>query len=195
MPTLRIMSIYTRRKRMYAAELHHARAELEEFRDGLPARFGAKTAATIRQEAWFQDSGIHGGTPEISDDAIQAIETILMLKRRIRAVYQRIHTPDCWISEGPHGVSVWETLGMSWDDVWRMLDANKRLPVSAVLRLLEIIRTTEQVMPTVERLGKWAKFDGADKWWRFLHRKHDRLLCFLQTAVDLEEDVRWDLRW
>ena len=191
MPTLRIMSIYAKRKRTFAAELRRARNELEEFRAGLPVRFGTKLAATIRQEAWFKDSGLRGGTREMSDDAIQAIETILVLKRQIRAVCRKIHTPDCWFHEGRHGVSVMETLGMSWDDVRRMVTED-RLPVSAVLHLLNVVRTAEQVMPTEERLGKWARFDGVEKWWRFLQRKHRRLLHLLKTAAELEQELNWD---
>ena len=190
MPTLRIMTIYAKRKRMFAAELHKARTELEEFRAGLPARFGTKLAAAIRQEAWFQDSGIQGGTPEMSDNAIQAIETILVLNCRLRAVCRRIRWPDCCFGEGPHGVSVWETLGMSWDDIW-MLTEDKRLPVSAVLHLLNVVRTTEQVMPTEERLGKWAINVSVDSWWRILRGRHRRLLYLLQTAAEREQELSW----
>ena len=61
MPTLRIMSLYTKRKREFAADLRYARVRLEQFRDALPIRFGEKLAGAIRTEAWFRDSGIHGG--------------------------------------------------------------------------------------------------------------------------------------
>ncbi len=50
-------------------------------------------------------------------------------------------------------------------------------------------------MPTVERLGKWAKFDDAEKCWRFLHRKHERLVHFFNTAAKLEDEGRWNSRW
>jgi hypothetical protein len=186
------MSIYTKRKRMFAGQLRRAHAELEEFRADLPVRFGMIAAAAIRQAAWFRDSGIHGGTAEMSDDAIQAIETILVLKRQVRAACRLIHTSDCWFHEGPHGISVWETLGMSWDDVWRMVNADRRLPVSAVLRLLNVVRTTEQVMPTKEQIGKWAINVSVESWWRLLRRRHRRLLHLLQTAAEQEQELRWD---
>ena len=191
MPTLRIMSIYAKRKRTFAAELRRAHSDLEEFRAGLPVRFGVKVADVIRQEAWFKDSGLRGGTREMSDDAIQAIETILVLKRQIRAVCRKIHTPDCWFHEGRHGVSVMETLGMSWNDVSMMVGEDRRLPVSAVLHLLNVIRTTEQVMPTEERLGKWAINVSVDGWWRLLRGRHRRLLHLLQTAAELEQELSW----
>ena len=78
------MSIFRKRKRTFAGELRRARTELEEFRAGLPVRFGTKLAAANPQEAWFMDSGIRGGAAEMSDDAIKAIEKILTLKRRVR---------------------------------------------------------------------------------------------------------------
>jgi hypothetical protein len=185
------MTIYAKRKRTHAAELHNVRTELEEFRAGLPVRFGAKIAAAIRQEAWFRDSGIHGGTPEMSDEAIQAIETILVMKCRLRAVCRKIRWPDCWFGEGPHGVSVWETLGMSWDDVWRMVNADRHLPISAVLQLLNVVRTTEQVMPTEARLGKWAINVSVESWWRILRSRRRRLLHLLQTAAEREQELSW----
>jgi hypothetical protein len=184
------MSIYRQRKRAHAAELRRAHRELEQFRASLPIRFGTKLAGSIRTEAWFRDCGLHGGPPELSTDAEEAVETVLKLKRRIRVVCRRIHTPDCSFHEGPHGVSVMETLGMSWDDVWRMVTKD-RLPVSAILRLLEVLRTTEQVMPTEERLGKWGFYEGVERWWRLLRHRHRRLLHLLQTAAEREEELSW----
>ena len=176
---------------MFAAELRQAQAELEQFRDSLPVRFGEMVANTIRTEAWFKDCGIRGGASELTEDALEAVEEVLSLKRRIRAVCRKIHTPDCWFHEWPHGISVWETLGMSWEEVRRMLGKDRRLAIPAVLRLLNVVRTTEQVMPTEERLGKWAKFDGVDAWWRLLRGRHRRLLHILQTAAELEQDLGW----
>jgi hypothetical protein len=184
------MSIYRQQKRTFGADLRRAHRELEQFRDAILFRFGTKLAGVIRQEAWFRDCGLHGGPPELSAEAEDAVEKVLKLKRRVRAACRQIHTPDCCFHEGPHGISVWETLGMSWDDVWKMVTKD-RLPVSAVLRLLEVLRTTEQVMPTEERLGKWAINVSVDYWWRLLRNRRRRLLCLLRTAAELEEKLRW----
>ncbi len=175
MPTLRIMSVYTKRKREFAADLRYACVRLEQFRDALPIQFGAKVANAIRTETWFRDCGLCGGRAELSAEAEKAVKNVLKLKRKVRVVCRRIHTPDCCFHEGPHGISVWETLGMSWEDVWRMVTED-RLPVSAVLRLLNVVRTTEQIMPTVERLGKWAINVSVESWGRLLRRRRERLL-------------------
>ncbi len=190
MPTLRLTSIYKKRKQAHAAELRRAHRDLEQFRADLPFRFGPKVADAIRTESWFRDCGLCGGRAELSAEAEDAVETALKLKRCIRAVSRRINTPDCSFWEGPHGVSVMETVGMSWDDVWRMADED-RLAIPAVLRLLNVVRTTEPVMPTEERLGKWAINVSVDGWWRLLRRRHWRLLHLLQTAAELEEELSW----
>ena len=191
MPTMRLMSIYRQRKRTHAAGLRRAHRDLEQLRADLPVRFGTKLADVIRTEAYFRDCGLCGGTSELSAAAEEAVETALKLKRRIRAVCRRIHTPDCSFHEGPHGVSVWETLGMSWDDVWRMVTEDRRLPISAILRLLEVLRKAEQVMPSEERLGKWAINVSVESWRRLLRGRHRRLMHLLQTAAELEEDLSW----
>ena len=80
MPTLRIMSIYKKRKREFAADLRYARVRLEQFRANLPARFGTKLADAIRTEAWFRDCGIHGGPPELSAEAEEVVKIVLKLK-------------------------------------------------------------------------------------------------------------------
>ena len=49
MPTLKIVSVYNARKRMYVEQLARARAELEEFRASLIARFGQEKADAVRQ--------------------------------------------------------------------------------------------------------------------------------------------------
>jgi len=65
----------------------------------------------------------------------------------------------------------------------------------AVLQLLAVVRTTEQVLPTEERLGKWTRGYPVEKWWRLLRWRRRRLLCLLRAAAEQEEELRWDLRW
>ena len=187
------MSLYRERKRTFADELTAARADLEQARASLPQRLGTIVATTVRTEVFFQDSGIFGAE-KLSDEGQEAVENLLKLKCKVRAVCRQIHTPKCSFSEGPSGVSVWETLGMSWEDVWRLTE-DGRLPVSTVLHLLIVVRTTKQILPTEERLGKWTRGYSVGSWWRLLQRRHQRLLCLLQAAAEREEDLRWDIRW
>ncbi len=192
MPTLQLMSIYRQRKRMHGADLRRAHRDLEQLRTDLPIRFGTKLADAIRTEAYFRDCGLCAGRAELSDEAEEAVVKLLRFKRRIRAVCRRIHTPDCSFWEGPHGVSVWETLGTSWGDVWRLVN-DGRLPIEAVLVLLRLVRKTEQVMPTEAMLGKWAINVSVESWWRLLRRRRERLLCLLGTAAEREEEVNWSI--
>ena len=193
MPTLKLMSIYKVQKRKYAADLRDAHTDLEQARASLPVRFGS-IATAIRTEVFFRDSGIHGGESELPEEALEAVERLLTLKGNVRAVCRNIHLPGCSFREGPQGVSVWETLGMSWDDAWR-LKVDGRLPVSAVLQLLAVVRSTKQVLPTEERLGKWTINYPVEKWWRLLRHRRRRLLCLLETAAELEEELVWETRW
>ena len=193
MPTLKLMSIYKVQKRKYADDLRDARADLEQARASLPVRFGTISAA-IRTEVFFRDSGISSGATKLSEEELDAVENLLTLKRRVRAVCRQIHVPGCSFREGPQGVSVWETLGRSWDDVWRLKE-DGRLPVSAVLQLLAVVRSTKQVLPTEERLGKWTINYPVEKWWRLLRHRRRRLLCLLETAAELEEELVWETRW
>ena len=57
-----------------------------------------------------------------------------------------------------------------------------RLPLSVVLHLLKVVRTTEQVLPTEERLGKWTLNYPLEKWWRLLRYRRRRLLCLLMVG-------------
>ena len=98
--------------------------------------------------------------------------------------------------EVPTPVSVLETVNLSWDEV-RGLCSEGRLPVAGVLRRLDILRTTEQVMPTDEQVTEWDMSGCspchlpprvaavAEK-----HRK-GRLMWLLRTAAELEEEVRF----
>jgi hypothetical protein len=75
---------------------------------------------------------------------------------------------------------------------------NGRLPVPGVLRLLDVLRTTKQVMPTDEEVLEWD-MSGRDpchmtaEWRRILRRRKERLECLLRTAAELEEEVECDL--
>jgi len=194
MPSLRLPSIYQSRRRKFIADLHQAHAELGQARTSLPERVGTLVAVTVRTEVFLRDSGLHG-TPGLPDDAEEAVETLLRLKNRVRAVSRQIRSPRCWFSEGPLGASVWETLGgRSWEDIWRLTD-DRRLPLPAVLQLLAVVRDTPQVLPTNEQLGKWTMNFSVERWWRLLRRRRRRLLCLLTTAAEREEELRWDLRW
>ena len=60
MPTLRIMSVYNARKRMYAEQLARARAELERFKADLVVRFGQEKADAVRIHTRLTEDMIFG---------------------------------------------------------------------------------------------------------------------------------------
>ena len=76
-----------------------------------------------------------------------------MLTRNVGTVVKKIHTPDCWFHEKPMPISVLETVGLSWDEVQARCKANGKLPVGDVLWLLNVLRTTKQVMSTENYRG------------------------------------------
>ena len=183
MPTLRIMSIYKERKRTFAAELAQARAEREQFKTTLAVRFG-KEASEPRK------------LPEEGSIAAKKLQT---LDRKVMAVRKKIRTPDCWFRESPGPISVLDLVGLSWRMVNEKCSADGQLPISGVLWLLNVLRTTDQVMPTEEHAREWVArglgpWHLSEKWRQLLRRRRLRLALLLHTAVMLEEDVRWRFR-
>ena len=197
MPTLRIMSIYRERKRMFAAELAQARTELEHFKASIVARFGTQTANAIRQQAWWTEDMILGKVevPNLPEEGSVAAKKLQMLDRKVRAVWKNIRTPDCWYREQPTPISVLETVGLTWSMVKERCSADGRLPLEQILWVLNALRTTEQVMPTEWQVWAWAA-SGLDpchlpeEWQRALRCRRRRLVHLLHTAAMLEEDVR-----
>ena len=197
MPTLRILSIYNARKRHFAPELAHARAELAGFKESLIIRFGVETADAIRQQTHWTEAMIFGRVevPELPMECEAAVKTLKMLTRKVSTVVKKHHAPDCWFHEQPSPISVLETVGLTWDMVWERCEANGRLPVADVLWLLNILRTTEQVMPSDEQVWEWAASGCEpchlpDEWRRVLWRRKERLVRLLKMAVELKEEVR-----
>jgi hypothetical protein len=200
MPTLQIISVYNVRRRRFAPELVNARADLEEFKESLVVRFGTETADAIHQQTSWTADMIFGRVevPDLSKAGEAAVTTLKMLTRNISAVWKNIHSPDCWFHENPVPVSVLETVGLTWGKVQERCAANGSLPVADVLWLLSVLHTTKQVMPTDEQVWEWAasRCDPChlpEEWRRVLWRRKERLVRLLQTAAELEEEVRCEL--
>ncbi len=196
MPTLRIMSVYKDRKRAFTAELSRARAEMEQFEASLVARYGDNVVdAMCRKPCQIADLRL-GKVPDLSEEGAAAARTWRTLELKVIAVRKKICSPDCWFRESPGVVSVLGTTGLSWRNVHERCAENGLLPISSVLWLLEVLRSTE---PTKEHAGKWTTVGGepirpSSKWWRRLDHRHRRLVRLLHTAIMLEEDVRWEYR-
>ncbi len=197
MPTLRIISIYRERKRMFATELAQARTELEQFRASIVTHFGTQTADAIRRQAWWTEDMILGkvDVPQLPEEGAVAAKKLQMLDRKVRAVWKKIRTPDCWFREQPTPISVLETVGLTWSMVKERCSADGRLPLEQILWLLNALSTTEQVMPTEEQVWAWAASGYEpchlpEEWRRVLRRRRRRLVRLLHTAVMLEENVR-----
>ncbi len=197
MPTLRIMSIYKEHKRTFATELDKARTERDQFTATLVARFGKEAADAMRRNAWWTEEVILGQR-KMSREISIAAKRLRSLDRKVVAIRKRIRTPDCWFRECPGPVSMLEMVGLSWGMVHKKC-AQGRLPISAALWLLKVLRTAEQKLPTegqawegaATRLGPCRL---SEKWQRLLSRRRRRLALLLDTAVMLEEDVRWQFR-
>ncbi|MGO9108920.1 MAG: hypothetical protein ACLP9L_06770 [Thermoguttaceae bacterium] len=198
MPILRIMSIYKEHSGRFAAELSQTRTELEQFRASFIARFGRETAAAIGQQARGVEGVVIGGmeVPNSSRVSIVAARTMQTLDHKVMAVLKKIRTPDCWFRESPGVVSVLGMMGLSWRNVHDKCTENGWLSISGALWLLKGLHATE---PTTEQAEVWTTMGGEsirvpEKWRRRLDRRRRRLTILLQTAVKLEEDVRWKYR-
>ena len=69
MPTLRIMSVYEDRKRMFATELSLARTELGQFEASLFARYGDNLADAMLKKPFQVEDVRLGKVPDLSKDA------------------------------------------------------------------------------------------------------------------------------
>jgi hypothetical protein len=198
MPTLTLMSLYNARKAMYAAQLARARAELERFEADIVARFGRETADAVqRQVSWTEDM-IFGrvDVPRLTDEGYAAVETLGILDGKVKAVVRKIRTPSCWFREKVEPISVPETVGLSWKEVEEQHVKDERLSLPGILRLLRVLRTTEQIMPSDERVWEWAGSGVSPchlphEWRQVLQGRRRRLACLLRTAAELEEDLQY----
>ncbi len=198
MPTLKIMSLYNARKGMYASQLARVRSELERFKEDLVVRFGKETADAVRQQVSWTEDMIFGRTEvmPLTDEGYAAVETLKSLDRKVRAVVRKVRTPNCWFHESVEPVSVLETVGLSWQEVEKTYVKDERLSLPGVLRLLSVLRTTPQVMPSDEQAYEWAAAGLSPvhlpyEWRRVLRRRKGQLAWFLRSAAELEEDVRY----
>jgi hypothetical protein len=198
MPILRIMSVYRQRQRSLGPELARARDELARFEAALVARFGRDGAAAIRMHANWTEDMIFGRVkvPELPEGGDHARRTLRQLRQTVQAVLREIRTPDCWFWENPEPISVLETVGLSWAEVRGRCSTDGRLPVAEVLRLLNILRTTKQIMPSREQVTEWAASGCSPchlwaEWRRVLWSRRRRLMRLLSAAVELEEEVRF----
>jgi hypothetical protein len=200
--TLRIVSVYRERKRMFAPGLAQARADLERFTASLVVRFGRQAADAVRQHVRWTEDMLFGRVkvlplPKEGEAAVKTMETLI---GKVTAALRDIRTPDCWFREqSPTLVTVPETVGLTWEEVRARCPDDGRLPVSGVLWLLDVLRTTKQVMPTEEQVTDWDASGcnpcyESHEWRRVLRRRKRRLVSLLRTAAMLEEEVRCRFR-
>jgi hypothetical protein len=198
MPTLTLLSLYNARKSMYASQLARARTELERFKEDLVVRFGREMADAVKMQRKWDEDMIFGrvDVPRLTDEGYAAVETLKTLDEKLTAVVRKTRTPDCWFRESVEPVSVLETVGLSWQEVEKKYVKDERLSLSGILRLLYVIDTTPQVMPTDEQAYEWAAAGLSPchlphEWRRVLRRRKGRLAWLLRSAAELEEDVRY----
>ncbi len=198
MPTLTLVSLYNARKSMYASQLARARAELERFKEDLVVRFGKETADAVKMQVSWTEDMIFGRVevPEITDEGYAAVKMLREIIGKVNAVKRKIHTRTCWFRESLVPVSVLETVGLSWEEVEEQHVKDERLSLPGVLRLLYVLNTTPQVMPSEEQANEWAAAGLSPvhlphEWRRVLRIRLRRLVVLLRTAVELEEDVRY----
>jgi hypothetical protein len=197
MPTLKLMSVYNARKRKFATELAQARADLDRFKATLLVRFGKETVDAIRQHVrWTED--MFFGRVEVlplPQEAEGAVKTLQAIIESGVAVLRNIREPDCWFREKPTPISVLETVGLSWGAVQTRCSEDGYLPVCDVLWLLNILRSTEQIMPSDEQVWEWAGETRypchlPHEWQQLLRGRKRRLVGLLERAAELGEEVR-----
>jgi len=198
MPTLTLLSIYNARKGMYTSQLARARNELERFKADLVVRFGKETADAVGQQVKWTEDMIFGRTEvlPLTDEGYAAVETLKTLDEKLTAVVRKIRTPDCWFRESVEPISVLETVGLSWKEVEEQHVEDGRLSLPGVLRLLYVLNTTRQMMPSDAQVWEWAG-EGVSpcrlphEWRRVLRMRKGRLAWLLRAAAELEEEVRY----
>lgn len=132
----------------------------------------------------------------LTEEGYAAVETLKTLDRKVEMVMRKIRTPDCWFRESPVPISVPGTVRLSWKEVEEKYVADERLSLPGVLRLLHVLSTTARVMPSDEQAYEWAG-EGLSpchlphEWRRLLRSRLRRLVVLLQTAAELEEEVRY----
>ena len=194
MPTLLIKSLYQKNRRQYASELAEARAERDRFLANLVARFGKEEATVIRVYLHPGEAVRFGkihGLPDLSGEALAAVDELETLHRNVVAVWRKIHA-GCWFRESFSLVSVLDAMKMWWGNV-NLRCKDGRLPISGVLWLLKILRAHEEAMregrdepdrrPDGCQVSKMCQ--------RRLHNGRCRLAMLLRMAAMLEEDVQW----
>jgi len=134
--------------------------------------------------------------PPLPDDCEVVVETLRTLVEKLAAVRRKVRTSSCWFRESVVPVSVLETVGWSWRSVEEQHVEDGQLSLPGVLRLLRVLRTAPQVMPTEEQVWEWAG-SGVEpchlphEWRQVLRRRKGRLAWLLRSAAELEEDVRY----
>ena len=198
MPTLTLVSLYNARQSMCASQLARTHSELEQFKADLVVRFGKDTADAVRQQTQWTEDMIFGRTEvmPLTDEGYAAVETLKTLDRKVEMVRRKIRMPNCWFHESVEPISVLETVGLSWRSVEEKYVEDERLSLPGVLRLLSVLRSTPQVMPTDDQVWEWAG-EGLSscylphEWRQVLRNRRRRLVMLLRTAAEMEEAVRY----
>ncbi len=176
MPCLYIMSLFEKRKRKYGREIKQVRQDLADFLDHFESQAGAEAASVIRAYAAIPRCHFLNSEDDEHADDQDAFSAVRRLARQEARLLRKMRSSECFYHERRKPPHVLWCYGISWDDLRRMLGEDGRLPLSHVLRLLDVLRSGKPVRQVED--GK-----------RAFRLRRRRLLRLLRRAVSLEEDV------
>ena len=141
MPTLRILSVYQERKRLLGRRTLPCPSRTKEYEVRHFTRY-CQILEIMWREPRQADEQRLGKVPILSEEDLLAVRMGRALELKLIAARKKIRTSDCWFRELPGIFSVLESAGLTSRNVRAKCTEDGRLPVSAALWLLNILRTT-----------------------------------------------------
>ena len=145
MPCLYIMSLFEKRKRKYGREIKQVRQDLADFLDHFESQAGAEAASVIRAYAAIPRCHFLNSEDDEHADDQDAFSAVRRLARQEARLLRKLRSSECFYHERRKPPHVLWCYGISWDDLRRMLGEDGRLPLSHVLRLLDVLRSGKPV--------------------------------------------------
>lgn len=109
--------------------------------------------------------------------------------------YDRMYPDEGYFRDSYNATSLLATLGLSWwQDVGKMLNSKGNLKGHKLAQFRDMVAEASQNLPDKDTLAKnGAKLDegdnSVDAWHKYFQEKRQRLLNFLDHAIDLKEPV------
>ncbi len=196
MPSFYLQSLFERQLQKYRERHAKVRLKLDAFVMYAGLLGSAKVEKVFGEYVEIPWGWRYRGEqlPEIPAEGLPFLDEFLRLNRREAALCRKMRNTAFWCCDSLPPPYVFWAYHWFWDEIEGLLNENRRLPLTHVQMLLDVLLNEEPRFPTPQQVVD-LRMDAGEVlgWERTFRHKRRNLIRLFQTALRLEEEMVYSM--